>query len=78
MAISKQIIKQEMAIDPLALLLPNEIYVKLNLPRPQEIDEAKIKEHVEKLSVAERKVARDNVKALAAFAKTAGKVLESY
>jgi len=64
----------EVAIDPLALLLRNDIYVKLHLPRPGDTDIAKINEAVGKMSPAERATVLENAKAMKAHAQ---KIVES-
>lgn len=56
--------KEPVAIDPLALLLRSDIYVKLTLPDPPPPDVAGIREVVAALDPEERKFALTRVKAL--------------
>ena len=46
--------KQYVAIDPLALLLPTHIYVKINLPRPAEKILAEAREAAKSMSAKEK------------------------
>ncbi len=50
------------AIDPMALLLRGDIYVKIHLPRP--VDPSVLVAIVKTMSPAERKAAQENVAAL--------------
>ncbi len=61
------------AIDPMALLLRGDIYVKIHLPRP--VDPSVLVAIVKEMSPAERKAAHDNVEALGAAVTAAQKAL---
>jgi hypothetical protein len=65
------------AIDPLALLLRHDIYVRLTLPDPPppEVLKAGIREAINKMSVEERRVTAVRAKALAQYAATIEKEL---
>jgi hypothetical protein len=63
-------IRQETAIDPLALLLRPDIYVRLTLPNPApDTLRTHAREAVKGLSVREREQALENVGNLVAFAR---------
>jgi hypothetical protein len=62
------------AIDPLALILSNEVYVKINLPRPPP-DLAALRELVKGLDASGKKVALERTRLLAECAKTLEKAL---
>jgi hypothetical protein len=62
------------AIDPLALILSNEVYVKINLPRPPP-DLAALRELVKGLDANEKKLALDRARGLEQYAKALEKVL---
>ena len=49
--------KKYVAIDPLALLLPTNIYVKINLPRPPEKILAEARRAVKSMSAREKEAA---------------------
>ena len=61
------------AIDPWALILPNDIYVKLNAPRPQEVDVVKA---VKAATAAEHTEALARVRMLKAHLAVVEKALE--
>ena len=56
------------AIDPLALILSNEVYVKINLPRPPP-DLAALRALVKGLGASEKKLALARAKGLGEYAK---------
>jgi hypothetical protein len=62
------------AIDPLALILSNEVYVKINLPRPPP-DLAVLRELVKGLDANEKKLALDRARGLEQYAKALASVL---
>jgi hypothetical protein len=62
------------AVDPLALILSNEVYVKINLPRPPP-DLAALRELVKGLDATERKHALDRARGLQQYANALEKVL---
>lgn len=59
----------ELAIDPWALLLPNDIYVRLHLPDPPpyEIVQESIRERINGMSIEERERAHARIKKMKAF-----------
>lgn len=60
----------EQAIDPLALLLPGEVYVKLKLPNPSpdEFFSARVRELVRGMSPREKRYALARIKGFRAYA----------
>lgn len=62
------------AIDPLALILSNEVYVKINLPRPPP-DPAALRELVKGLAAGEKKLALERARGLGEYAKALEKAL---
>jgi hypothetical protein len=56
------------AIDPLAIILSNDLYVKINLPRPPP-DLAALRELVKGLTASEKKLALDRARGLGQYAK---------
>jgi hypothetical protein len=65
------------AIDPLALVLPGDIYVKLHLPDPPPIEviQSHIRETVKGMTLEQRKEARTRAKVFIAYAKAMEKEL---
>jgi hypothetical protein len=61
-------------IDPLALILSNDLYVKTNLPRPPP-DLAALRELVRSLDATEKKLALERTRQLGEYAKTLEKAL---
>lgn len=66
-----------LAIDPLALILSNEAYVRLTLPDPppDEFITARVKQAVAQLKTAERARALAGAKVLGAYANAMEKAL---
>jgi hypothetical protein len=62
------------AIDPLALILSNDLYVKINLPRPPP-DLAALRELVKDLSASDRKLALDRARGLGEYARALERAL---
>jgi hypothetical protein len=67
--------KQYVAIDLLALLLPNDVYVKLKSPRPPEEVLVHIREAVKTMSARQKKAALANAEAMAVYANALKKEL---
>lgn len=67
--------KRYVAIDPLALLLPANIYVKINLPRPPEEIFAQAREAVKTLSDKEKATALANAEYMIACGTAMKKAL---
>ncbi len=65
-----------MAIDPLAILLPDDVYVSINLPRPTETNLAKIKAAVAKMSPEEKATTLKNAKAMSTYMQKVVKTIE--
>ena len=61
-------------IDPLALILSNDLYVRINLPRPPP-DLAALRELVRSLDATEKKLALERTRQLGEYAKTLEKAL---
>jgi len=61
------------AIDPMALWLRGDIYVKIHLPRP--VDPSVLVAIVKGMSPAERKVAQENIATFSSFLNAAKKAL---
>jgi hypothetical protein len=62
------------AIDPLALILSNDVYVKINLPRPRP-DLAALRELVRSLDATEKKLVVERTKQLGEYAEMLEKAL---
>jgi hypothetical protein len=62
------------AIDPLALILSNEVYVKINLPRPPP-DLAALRELVKGLTASDKKLALERTRQLSEYAQVLEKAL---
>jgi hypothetical protein len=62
------------AIDPLALILSDDVYVKINLPRPPP-DPAALRELVRGLTAGEKKLALERARGLGEYAKALEKAL---
>ncbi len=62
------------AIDPLALILSNEVYVKINLPRPPP-DLAALRELLRRLDASQKKLALERTRQLDAYVKAVEKAL---
>ena len=62
------------AIDPLALILSNEVYVKINLPRPPP-DLAALRELFRGLDGSEKKRALERTRQLGEYVKAVEKAL---
>jgi hypothetical protein len=62
------------AIDPLALILSNDVFVKINLPRPPP-DPVALRELVKSLGASERKGALERTRRLGEYAKAMEKAL---
>ena len=62
------------AIDPLALILSNDVFVRINLPRPPP-DPVALRELVKSLDARERKVALERTRWLGEYAKALEKAL---
>ena len=60
--------KEFYAIDPLALLLRNDVYVRLTLPDPPPIDLRQVRESLSKMTISEKQEALTRAKALTAYA----------
>jgi hypothetical protein len=71
---------QYVAIDPLALLLRSDVYVRLHLPDPPPPDVwvAQIRGIIKTMSSAERRAASGRAKALVAFANVLEKELAAH
>ena len=63
------VLVQLVAIDPLALILSNEVYVKIHLPDPPPIPLA-FRELVKGLSSSDRKLARERARRLGEYVKS--------
>jgi hypothetical protein len=55
------------AIDPLALLLSEEIYVRLTLPDPSPIEQGQIREAIQAMGPEEKRVTLARARALGAY-----------
>ena len=62
------------AIDPLALILSNEVYVKINLPRPPP-DLAALRELLRGLDGSEKKLVLERARQLGEYVKAVEKAL---
>ncbi len=62
------------AIDPLALILSNEVYVKINLPRPPP-DLAALRELLRSLDASQKRLALERTRQLDAYVKAVEKAL---
>jgi len=62
------------AIDPLALILSNEVYVKINLPRPPP-NSAAIRELLRGLDASEKRLALERTRQLGEYVKALEKAL---
>ncbi len=60
--------KEPYAIDPLALLLRNDVYVRLTLPDPPPIDLTQVRETLAKMNDVEKREALTRAKALTHYA----------
>jgi hypothetical protein len=57
------------AIDPLALILSNEVYVKINLPRPPPDLLVALRELVKGLDASQKRLALERARGLEEYAK---------
>jgi hypothetical protein len=62
------------AIDPLALILSNTVFVRINLPRPSP-DLAVLRELVKSMTAEERRSAQERTREISEYAKALEKVL---
>ena len=62
------------AIDPLALILSNEVYVKINLPRPPP-DLAAVRELLSGLDASQKTLALERTRQLGEYVKVLEKAL---
>jgi hypothetical protein len=69
--------KEPYAIDPLALLLRNDVYVRLTLPDPPPIDLTQVRESLAKMNDIEKKEALNRAKALTHYAAGLEKAIQA-
>jgi hypothetical protein len=73
--ISESDAQHEVAIDPLALVLSSEVYIKLHLPDPPPVEalQAYVRERIESMTAKQKVQTRARVRALKAYAQAVDK-----
>jgi hypothetical protein len=68
--------KHYVAVDPLSLLLPTPVYIKINLPRPPEEILAQAREAVKVMNAKEKEVTLAKAEAMITYGSLVKKALK--